>query len=62
MNNEFIYQLKILSDKDLISRFNSDVRNPGWVSARSRFLRAIRNVNYSKEDLIVQRLFVVGVC
>jgi hypothetical protein len=30
------------SDQELIERFNGDVRNPGWVSARARFLTASR--------------------
>lgn len=42
MINEFEASLAKLTNRQLISRFNSDVGNPGWVAARARFHSALR--------------------
>lgn len=42
IENQFAVQLSDLSDVDLVSRFNNDVGNPGWVGARGRFHAALR--------------------
>lgn len=39
----FEEELARLSDEALVARFNQEVDNPGWVSARAYFLEALRN-------------------
>lgn len=40
---KFESQLATLSDEQLVARFNREVGNRGWVSARVYFLEALRN-------------------
>lgn len=40
-NYGFKESLKLLSDELLVARFNQEVGNPGWVTARGYFLSEI---------------------
>lgn len=40
---KFESELAVLSDVALVTRFNREVGNRGWVSARAYFLEALRN-------------------
>jgi len=40
---KFESQLSRLSNEELVTRFNREIGNNGWVSARAYFLLAIRN-------------------
>jgi len=50
----FLQDLKVLNDNELIQAFNKQVGNTGWVSARGAYLAAIRkefesrNFDYSQ--------------
>lgn len=46
---KFEKNLTVLTDQELVNRFNQEVGNQGWVSARAHFLKALTNQFESRE-------------
>jgi hypothetical protein len=46
---EYRERLSSKSDMDLIEALNQEVGNPGWVSARGRYLVALNEVLHSRD-------------